>query len=117
MDALDRSPNIPADAFGADRQRVAAGVALHAASQQVAPDHIVLNQQRTDLIAVQGGLSDPGARLSTPLPVAEAMRTDVQQVSAKLDAPQPAQQQPAQQQNPVAQQDAPQQEAVKARAQ
>ncbi len=117
MDALDRSPNIPADAFGADRQRVAAGVALHAAGQQLTPDHIVLNHQRTDLIAVQGGLSDPGARLSTPLPVVEAMRTDVQQASTKLDAPQPAQQQPAQQQNPVAQQDAPQQEAIKARAQ
>lgn len=113
MDALDRSPNIPADAFGADRQRVAAGVALHAAGQQITPDHIVLNQQRTDLIAVQGGLSDPGARLSTPLPVAEAVRTDVQQASAKLDAPQPA----VATQNPVAQQDAPQQEAAKARAQ
>ncbi len=112
MDALDRSPNIPADAFGADRQRVAAGVALHAAGQQIAPDHIVLNQRRTDLIAVQGGLSDPGARLSTPLPLAEAMRTDVQQASAKLDATQPAQQH-----NPVAQLDAPQQEAAKARAQ
>lgn len=112
MDALDRSPNIPADAFGADRQRVAAGVAVHAAGQQIAPDHIVLNQQRTDLIAVQGGLSDPGARLSTPLPVAEAMRTDVQQASARLDAAQPAQQQAL-----VAQQDAPQQEAAKARAQ
>jgi hypothetical protein len=113
MDALDRSPNIPADAFGADRQRVAAGVALHAAGQQVTPDHIVLNQQRTDLIAVQGGLSDPGARLSTPLPVAEAMRTDVQQASARLDAPQPI----ATQHNPVPQQDAPEQEAAKARAQ
>lgn len=112
MDALDRSPNIPADAFGADRQRVAAGVALHAAGQQITPDHIVLNQQRTDLIAVQGGLSDPGARLSTPLPVAEAVRTDVQQASAKLDGAQPTAQQ-----NPVAQQDAPQQEAAKARAQ
>lgn len=113
MDALDRSPNIPADAFGADRQRVAAGVALHAASQQITPDHIVLNRQHTDLIAVQGGLSDPGARLSTPLPVAEAMRTDLQQASAKLDAAQPT----ATPHNLVAQQDAPQQEAAKARAQ
>ncbi len=118
MDALDRSPNIPADAFGADRQRVAAGVAVHAAGQQIAPDHIVLNQQRTDLIAVQGNLSDPGARLSTPLPVAEAMRTDVQQASAKLDTPQPvatAQNLVAQQDAP--QQDAPQQEGAKVRAQ
>lgn len=62
---------------------------------------------------VQGGLSDPGARLSAPLPVAQTMRTDVQQASAKPDAPQPA----TTHQNLVAQQDAPQQEAAKAHAQ
>lgn len=112
MDALDRSPNIPSDAFGADRQRVAAGVALHAAGQQISPDHVVLNDRRTDLIAVQGNLADPAARLTTPLPVAEAVRTDMQQAVARLDTPQPAP--PAQ--NLVAQQDmlqqgTPQQEA------
>jgi hypothetical protein len=89
MDALDRSPNIPADAFGADRQRVAAGVAAHAAAQGVSPDHVVFNDRRTDLIAVQGSLSDPSARIATPLPVNDALRTDLQQAMAKIDAPQP----------------------------
>ncbi|MGN6152804.1 MAG: XVIPCD domain-containing protein [Lysobacteraceae bacterium] len=89
MDALDRSPNIPADAFGADRQRVAAGVAAHAAAQGITPDHVVFNDRRTDLIAVQGSLSDPSAKIATPLPVNDALRTDLQQAMAKIDAPQP----------------------------
>lgn len=93
MDALDRSPNISADAFGQDRQRVAAGVAVHAANQQITPDHIVMNDRRTDLIAVQGALFDPGARISTPLPVADAVKTDLSFAQQKLDA------HPAQNQN------------------
>lgn len=86
MDALDRSPNIPADAFGANRQNVAAAVALHAASQDVRPDHIVFNDRRSDLIAVQGALSDPTARLSTPLPVVQAIATDVPNAQRNLEA-------------------------------
>lgn len=91
IDALDRSPNIPADAFGANRQNVAAGVALHAASQDVRPDHIVFNDRRSDLIAVQGSLSDPTARLSTPLPVAQAIATDLPSAQRNLEALQPTQ--------------------------
>ena len=36
-----------------------------AASQGLTPDHIVFNDRRTDLIAVQGSLSDPSARIAT----------------------------------------------------
>lgn len=113
MDALDRSPNIPADAFGADRGRVAAGIAAHAAGQGLTPDHVVFNDRRTDLIAVQGSLSDPSARIATPLPVAEALRTDPQQAVARIDA------QPAGPQALAVQQaqDPAQQEAAKPRAQ
>lgn len=90
MDAIDRSPNIPADAFGPDRQRVAAGVAVHAANQQITPDHVVLNDRRTDLFAVQGALGDPAARVTTPLPVADAVKTDLPAAQQKLDTLQPA---------------------------
>lgn len=114
MDALDRSPNIPADAFGADRQRVAAGIAAHASAQGITPDHVVFNDRRTDLIAVQGSLSDPSAKIATPLPVNDALRTDMQQAVARIDTPQPNGQaqafaQPAQ--------DAAQQDAAKPRMQ
>ncbi len=114
MDALDRSPNIPADAFGQDRQRVAAGVALHAANQQITPDHIVLNDRRTDLIAVQGGLTDPAARLSSPLPVAEAVKTDLAATHQKLDVLPPVQSQTEQMsRNLATQQENPTLEAVR----
>ncbi len=111
MDAIDRSPNIPADAFGPDRQRVATGVALHAAAQQITPDHVVLNDRRTDLIAVQGALTDPGARMSTPLPVAEAAKTDLTAAQQKLDTLPPAQNEQLGR-NLSAQQDKPVQEAT-----
>ncbi len=113
MDALDRSPNIPADAFGADRQRVAAGIAAHAAGQGLTPDHVVFNDRRTDLIAVQGSLSDPSARIATPLPVQQALQTDPQQAVARIDA-QPAGPQPTPQPQL---QEAAQQDAAKPRAQ
>lgn len=104
MDALDRSPNIGAGDFGADRERVAAGVAVHAATHGLRPDHVVLNDRRTDLIVVQGALSDPAARLSPPLAVADALRTDPAAAQQRLDT---LQQAPAQ----VATRDAPQQDA------
>jgi hypothetical protein len=104
MDALDRSPNIGAGDFGADRERVAAGVAVHAATHGLRPDHVVLNDRRTDLIVVQGALSDPAARLSPPLAVADAQRTDPAAAQQRLDT---LQQAPAQ----VATRDAPQQDA------
>ncbi len=88
---LDRSPNIPADAFGEDRPRVAAGVAVHAANQQIVPDHIVLNTCQSDLIAVQGCLGDPAARLSTPLRVADAVKTDPAAAQCTLHTLQPVQ--------------------------
>ncbi len=112
MDAIDRSPNIPADAFGPDRERVAAGVALHAAQQQITPDHVVMNDRRTDLIAVQGVLADPGARITTPLPVADAVKTDLPAAQQKLDMLLPAQPQAEPlARNLSAQQDNPTQEA------
>lgn len=104
MDALDRSQNIGAGDFGADRERVAAGVAVHAATHGLRPDHVVLNDRRTDLIVVQGALSDPAARLSPPLAVADALRTDPAAAQQRLDT---LQQAPAQ----VATRDAPQQDA------
>lgn len=104
MDALDRSPNIGAGDFGADRERVAAGVAVHAATHGLRPDHVVLNDRRSDLIVVQGNLNDPAARLSTPLAVADALRTDPVAAQQRLDT---LQQAPAQ----VATRDAPQHDA------
>ena len=94
MDALDRSPNIPADAFGADRQRVAAGIAMHAAGQGLVVDHVVFNDQRTGLLAVQGNLTDASARVSTPLPLAEALKTDPGAVQQSFDARSPVPTQP-----------------------
>jgi hypothetical protein len=118
MDAMDRSPNISADDFGQNRQRVAAGVALHAADQKLTPDHVVFNDRRTDLIAVQGShMSDPTARLSTPLPVADALTTNLVAAQQKLDALQPASPQAPTEQvvgrNLATQQDNPVQEAVR----
>lgn len=111
LDALDRSPNIAADAFGPDRLRVATGVALHAAAEGIRPDHVVLNDRRTDLIVVQGELSDPAARLSTPLPVAQAQTTDLSAAQRNLETLQPqGQPQPGRELAPQ-QQDSPVQEA------
>ncbi len=117
MDALDRSPNIPADAFGANRTSVAAGMALHAVHQELRPDHIVFNDRRSDLIAVQGPLASPTALLSTPLPVVQAIVTDVPTANRQLEAlqPTPAVAQGVGQQNRdlAPQQDNPVQDAVK----
>lgn len=92
-DALDRSPNISGDAFGDDRLRVAAGIALHSAREGIRPDHVVFNTPQTDLIAVQGNPRDPAALRSTPLPVVDAMNTDLASTRQALDALQPAQDQ------------------------
>ena len=64
----------------------AAGVALHAANHGLTPDHVVLNDRRTDLIVVQGNLSDPAARLSPQLAVSDALRTDPATVQQRLEA-------------------------------
>lgn len=113
--ALDHSPNIPADAFNPHRLHVAAGVALHAVGQELRADHIIFNNDRSGLIAVQGGLTDPGARLSTPLPIAQALATDPPAAQRSLDAMQPPQGQPAQPGRDAGppQHDAPQQEAAR----
>ncbi len=94
-EALDRSPNIGADAFGQDRMRVAAGVAVHAANQQLRPDHVVMNAQQTSLIAVQGKLGDPTALLSRPLAVAEARNTDLTTAQSALERLSPNDRAPA----------------------
>jgi hypothetical protein len=91
MDAMDRSPNIPADAFGANRTNVAAGVALHTANEGLRADHIVFNDRRSDLIAVQGPLQSPTAELSTPLPITQAIATDVPAANRQLEVLQPTQ--------------------------
>ncbi len=91
LDAMDRSPNIPSDAFGANRANVAAAVALHAANQELRADHIVFNDRRSDLIAVQGPLQSPTAQLSTPLPITQAIATDVPAANRQLEALQPTQ--------------------------
>ena len=71
----------------------------------------MLNDRRTDLIAVQGALTDPGARMSTPLPVAEAAKTDLTAAQQKLDTLPPAQNEQLGR-NLSAQQDKPVQEAT-----
>lgn len=89
-EAIDRSPNIGPNDFGDDRARVAAGIAMHAAKEQVRTDHIVMNDQRSGLIAVQGALGDPAAVLSSPLPLAKAQATDLPEAQAVLQRLQPA---------------------------
>jgi hypothetical protein len=91
MDAIGRSSTIPAGMFGPSLEPAAAGLALHAANQQITLNHAVLSDRGTDLLAVQGPLGDPGARVSTPLPVADAVKTDVPVAQQKLDALQSAQ--------------------------
>jgi hypothetical protein len=119
LDVLDRSPNIPTDAFGANRPNVAAGMALHAANHEppLRPDHIVFNDRRSDLIAVQGPLESPTAQLSTPLSVAQAVVTDVPAANRQLEALQPTQAPNANLVQPnrdiAPQQDNPVQEALK----
>jgi hypothetical protein len=91
LDALDRSPNIPADAFGHQRLNAAAGMALHTANEGLRADHIVFNDRRSDLIAVQGPLESPTAQLSTPLPITQAIATDLPAANRQLEALQPTQ--------------------------
>lgn len=90
MEAIDRSPNIAPGAFGDDRLRVAAGLAAHAANENIRPDHVVMNDRRSDLIAVQGKLGDPAAVLSSPLPLAKAQGTDPSAAQTALERLQPA---------------------------
>ncbi len=113
MDVLDRSPNISADDFGQKRTEVAAGIALHAADQKLTLDHIVFNDTRTGLVAVQGPLGDPAGRLSTPLPVTDALMTNVNATQRTLDTLQPVvAQSEALTRNLSAQQESPVKEAV-----
>lgn len=86
LDALERSPNIGADHFGTDRERVAAGIALHAAEHQIALHHVVLDKQGSGLLLVQGELTDPAAKRSPPLAVDDALRTDPATLPQRLDA-------------------------------
>jgi hypothetical protein len=91
MDALDRSPNISADEFGNKRAEVATGMALHLANQKLQPDHIVKLDNHRDLVGVQGkNLSDPTALVSTPLPISQAIATDIPSAQRQLEALQPA---------------------------
>lgn len=90
LDAVDRSPNIAADAFGPDRARVAAAVALQAANEGITPRWVVWNASGTALIAGDGNLGDPASRRTTPLPLASAIATDLPVASQALDALQAA---------------------------
>ena len=111
MQTLERSPNIPTDAFGADRERIAAAVAAHAAGQGLRADHIVLNQSRTALIAVQGeAVGDPAARMSSPLPLEAARNTPLEQSLSRLQAAEAAR---APQDDPVRVRTQPQDEPVR----
>ncbi len=113
MDALDRSLNISAEDFGQKRTEVAAGIALHAADQKLTLNHVVFNDARTGLLAVQGPLRDPGGRLSTPLLVADALGTNVGAAQRALDTLQPVTtQSEVMSRNLSAQQDTPVKEAV-----
>lgn len=89
-EAIDRSPNIAPNDFGGDRDRVAAALAMHAAKENVRPDHVVMNDRGSSLIAVQGALGDPAAVLSSPLPLAKAQATDVSDAQGALQRLQPA---------------------------
>lgn len=88
-DALARSPNIAADAFVPNRDNVVAGMALHGLQERLRIDHIVLDSRQRNLIGVQGPLSDPTSRLTTPLPVAQATLTDVRMAEFQLERLQP----------------------------
>lgn len=85
-DALDRSPNIPADAFGPDRTRVAAAVALHAASEGITPTWVVWNTSRTALIAGEGAVGNPASARTTALPLAAALATELPAASQALES-------------------------------
>jgi hypothetical protein len=89
MDAIKASPNIPANALGLDPLPAAAGLALHAANQNITVNHAVLNDRGTGLHAVQGPLGDPAARVTTALAVADAVKTDVAAAQQKLEVLQP----------------------------
>lgn len=88
-DALARSPNIAADAFVPNRDNVAAGMALHGLQERLRIDHIVLDARQRNLIGVQGPLSDPTSRLTTPLPIAQATLTDVRMAEFQMERLQP----------------------------
>ncbi len=94
LDALERSPNIPADAFGTARWQVAAGMALHAAGEGIVPQSIVMNTRQTDLIGVEGLVGDAASKRTTPLPIAAAVTTDLSRVSQELDSAQATRAQP-----------------------
>ncbi len=91
MDALDRSPNISPEEFGSNRANVANGMALHLANQNLQPDHIVKLDNHRDLVGVQGkNLADPTALISTPLPISQAIATDIPSAQRQLEVLQPA---------------------------
>lgn len=104
LDVLDRSPNIPADAFGADRTKVAAALALQAANEGIAPKWAVLNTSGTALIAGDGAPDNPAARRTAPLPVSAALATDLPAASQALEAAQAVRVPPVLQELPVQQQ-------------
>lgn len=86
LDLLDRSPNIPTDAFGADRTRVAAALALQAANEGITPKWVVLNTSGTALVTGDGTLGNPASSRIAPLPVSTALSTDLSATSQALDA-------------------------------
>lgn len=119
LDAIGRSPNIPPGTFAGERlQQSAANLAYSSVAGDAQPqsgqserldriDFAVFNKGRSDLIAVQGELGNPAAKLAF-LPAAQDNATTLAQASQqvhdtltqqKQQAQIVAQQQPAQTQD------------------
>ncbi len=119
LQALQRSPNIPPGTFTREQLPLIAAN-LAAATQGVHPqgdpagqnqrldriDAVVFNNDRSALIAVQGGLQDPASRM-TALPVAQAQQLSLAEAAQSLEqSVQQRQAQQPRQQGPELAQDA-----------
>jgi hypothetical protein len=121
MDAIERSPNIPAGTFSGERlQQAAANLAYASLVGAQRPqggqnerldriDFAVFNNDRSGLIAGQGELGNPTAKLAL-LPAAQDQATSLSQASQKVQdslAQQQTQAHSAAQQAPAQSQDDP----------
>lgn len=119
MNAIERSPNIPAGTFSGERlQQAAANLAYASLAGAQRPqggqnerldriDFVVFNNDRSGLIAGQGELGNPTAKL-TLLPAAQENATSLSQASQQVRdtlAQQPAQAQSVEQPPPAQTQD------------
>lgn len=95
IDAIERSPNIPAGTFSGERlQQAAANLAYASLAGAQRPqggqnerldriDFVVFNNDRSGLIAGQGELGNPTAKLAL-LPAAQDQATSLSQASQKV---------------------------------